>query len=597
MRGQARGNFEIPFFSLFCSHFVYFSPNKNESQSLVPEEPQPGPSRDTQLSEDAAAGEPSGASSSFSKKTSLKSKLAKRNYRSRSPFHTDSLLDDDIPNPFTSSDSSSSDDSSSDSDSSSATLEATPAMRKSTSAKIKSKRKRNRPLLEHNEESLAGLGPSPAMPLDMDTDTNDNADEEEDDDEEDGDEEEEEVDEDSEMSSQDEAEKINLDFLANPKAAYRFSGPRDFLYRQSGLSFNRGRIAFLRDPGHFQRQAAGCRFAVEKLELMYKLKGHDGCVNSLNFNASGSLLASGSDDLKIMLWRWASNEMMYQFESTHITNVFQTKFMNLGGNQAINIISSARDGQVIHHELPSSGGNPVSNSLIKHTLPVHKIALPETSPFEVLTAGEDGYVIRCDLRDNVNERLVTAKVNNRRMALYSISAHPLKNEFCVSGRDQFVRVYDRRNLKSVMSTYCPPHLLNLGQARHISNITCAVYNYLGNEILASYSDDDIYLFDTSSSTPGSYLHKYQGHQNTCTIKGVNFFGPRSEFVMSGSDCGNCFFWDKQNESIVQWMAADEKGSVNVLEPHPSFPFVATSGIDDDIKIWVSSSEKVSDSFD
>lgn len=62
--------------------------------------------------------------------------------------------------------------------------------------------------------------------------------------------------------------------------------------------------------------------------------------------------------------------------------------------------------------------------------------------------------------------------------------------------------------------------------------------------------------------------------------------------MSGSDCGNCFFWDKQNEAIVQWMPADEKGAVNVLEPHPSFPFVATSGIDDDIKIWVSSSEKV-----
>lgn len=81
-------------------------------------------------------------------------------------------------------------------------------------------------------------------------------------------------------------------------------------------------------------------------------------------------------------------------------------------------------------------------------------------------------------------------------------------------------------------------------------------------------------------------------RNTCTIKGVSFFGPRSEFVMSGSDCGNCFFWDKQNEAIVQWMPADEKGAVNVLEPHPAFPFVATSGIDDDIKIWVSSSEKV-----
>lgn len=310
-------------------------------------------------------------------------------------------------------------------------------------------------------------------------------------------------------------DKINLDFLCNAKAQYRFCTPRDFLYRQSGLAFNRTtrRTINARDPGHFQRHASGCRYAVEKLELMYKLRGHEGCVNSLNFNEAGTLLASGSDDLKIMLWKWASNEMVYQFESTHITNVFQSKFMNLGGGQqAIHIISSARDGNVIHHELPSSGGQPVSTSLIKHTLPVHKIALPETSPFEVLTAGEDGYVIRCDLRDNVNERLVTAKVNNRRMALYSIAAHPLKGEFCVSGRDQFVRVYDRRSLKNVMKTYCPPHLLNVGQARHISNITCAVYNYVGDEILASYSDDDIYLFDTNNSTPGSYLHKYQGHQ-------------------------------------------------------------------------------------
>lgn len=370
-----------------------------------------------------------------------------------------------------------------------------------------------------NDELIASLSaglfhPSEdSVPLDTDTDHDDdeanNRDTNlEEDDEDDGDE---------SMSSLDnsdvDTEKINLDFLANPKAKYRFCGPRDIIYRQSGLAFSRqGRVLNARDPGHFQRLASGCRSSVEKLELMYKLKGHEGCVNSLNFNAAGTLLVSGSDDLKIMMWKWASNEMVYQFESTHITNVFQTKFMELGGNQSIHIISSARDGHVIHHELPSSGGNPVSTSLIKHTLPVHKVCLPETSPFEVLTAGEDGYVIRCDLRDNINERLVTAKVNNRRMALYSISSHPLKNEFCVSGRDQFVRVYDRRNLKNVMKTYCPPHLLNLGSARHISNITCAVYNYLGDEILASYSDDDIYLFDTNNSTPGSYLHKYQGHQ-------------------------------------------------------------------------------------
>lgn len=44
------------------------------------------------------------------------------------------------------------------------------------------------------------------------------------------------------------------------------------------------------------------------------------------------------------------------------------------------------------------------------------------------------------------------------------------------------------------------------------NVTCAVYNYLGTEILASYSDEKIYLFDNSNCTPGAYLHDYRGHR-------------------------------------------------------------------------------------
>lgn len=55
--------------------------------------------------------------------------------------------------------------------------------------------------------------------------------------------------------------------------------------------------------------------------------------------------------------------------------------------------------------------------------------------------------------------------------------------------------------------------------------------------------------------------------------------------MSGSDCGNIFIWDKETESIVQWLPGDEGGVVNCLEGHPRFPIIATSGLDHDIKIW------------
>lgn len=95
------------------------------------------------------------------------------------------------------------------------------------------------------------------------------------------------------------------------------------------------------------------------------------------------------------------------------------------------------------------------------------------------------------------------------------------------------------------------------------HVTCAIYNYNGTEILASYSDDDIYLFDVNT-TSNNYVHCYQGHRNGATVKGVNFFGPKSEYVVSGSDCGNLYFWDKNTESIVQWMLADDSGVVRIF---------------------------------
>ena len=46
-----------------------------------------------------------------------------------------------------------------------------------------------------------------------------------------------------------------------------------------------------------------------------------------------------------------------------------------------------------------------------------------------------------------------------------------------------------------------------------------------------------------------------------SVKGVNFYGPQSEYVISGSDCSNVFLWEKESEKIVQYFHADEGGVV------------------------------------
>lgn len=45
---------------------------------------------------------------------------------------------------------------------------------------------------------------------------------------------------------------------------------------------------------------------------------------------------------------------------------------------------------------------------------------------------------------------------------------------------------------------------------------------------------------------------------------VNFFGSQSEYIVSGSDCGHIFFWDKQTEEVVQFLQGDLEGMVSSM---------------------------------
>ncbi|XP_073329568.1 DDB1- and CUL4-associated factor 6 isoform X3 [Pagrus major] len=76
---------------------------------------------------------------------------------------------------------------------------------------------------------------------------------------------------------------------------------------------------------------------------------------------------------------------------------------------------------------------------------------------------------------------------------------------------------------------------------------------------------------------------YKGHRNSRTmIKESCFWG--NNFVMSGSDCGHIFIWDRHTAEHLMLLEADNH-VVNCLQPHPFDPILASSGIDYDIKIW------------
>ncbi len=101
-----------------------------------------------------------------------------------------------------------------------------------------------------------------------------------------------------------------------------------------------------------------------------------------------------------------------------------------------------------------------------------------------------------------------------------------------------------------MISTCLTHVTVLGQSmsRNTVDIGTMLQVHVALKLLAG------------SHTSVSYLYSHP-------VKGVNFFGLQSEYIVSGSDCGHVFLWDKNSEQIVQCLEGDEEGVVSCVCRH------------------------------
>ncbi|KAJ6368879.1 hypothetical protein OIU78_001280 [Salix suchowensis] len=268
-----------------------------------------------------------------------------------------------------------------------------------------------------------------------------------------------------------------------------------------------------------------------RLETHKKLEKHDGCVNTLSFNAGGDILVSGLDDLRVILWDWETGRDKLSIRSGHDNNVFQANFMPFSDDRTI--ITCAAYGEellillrgfsmcdcdgmllvlfIIHDEEHYirlqirqaqilEGGEVKTILLGQHEdSQVHKLAIKpgrEPSYILFLWQGWSGSTSRFMLLfDTVIVISFTC------LCLNAIAIDPRNpNLFAVGGMDEFARLYDIRKYKWDESSefgqpahyFCPQHLIG-NEDTGITGLSFSDQS----ELLVSYGDEFIYLFTQS----------------------------------------------------------------------------------------------------
>ncbi|KAE8706651.1 DDB1- and CUL4-associated factor 8-like isoform X2 [Hibiscus syriacus] len=279
---------------------------------------------------------------------------------------------------------------------------------------------------------------------------------------------------------------------------------------------------------------------VPRLGIYKKLKKHHGCVNTVSFNADGNNLVSGSDDMRVIVWGWETGHSKLSFWSGHSDNVFQARFMLYTDDRSL--VTCAADGE------------------------------------NDLRTAQATELFTCYPLDDSRACMRVIKLN-------SIAIDPRNpNLFAVAGSDGFTRLYDYTKSELLVShsnefIYLSTRDMGLGHdpALASSSSVCSEASEIG-------LDHSAVSASAMDANDKGIPQVYKGHMNREMVKGVRFFGPRSEYVVSGSDCGRIFIWKRKCGELVRVMEA-EKHVVNCIESHPHSAVLASSGIETVIKIW------------
>ncbi|XP_002016390.2 WD and tetratricopeptide repeats protein 1 [Drosophila persimilis] len=269
---------------------------------------------------------------------------------------------------------------------------------------------------------------------------------------------------------------------------------------------------------------------IDRLEQEAVLAGHDGCVNCLEWSSDGLLLASGSDDFRVMIWNPFRKQRVHVINTKHLGNMFSVKFLPRHNNSIL--ATCAADKFIYVYDI--NHANETLFSCNCHTMRAKRLATAQDSPHIFWSAGEDGCILQLDMREphrcrpeeGTGVRLLS--LSNQVEATTEakcLAINPRRTEYLAVGtNDPFARIYDRRKLPTsganesvgCVSYYAPGQIVK-DTTRNIVHesraITYLTFNANGTELLVNMGCEHIYRYDLNNAEPPVFyeLPAYSAH--------------------------------------------------------------------------------------
>ncbi|XP_073708085.1 DDB1- and CUL4-associated factor 6-like [Garra rufa] len=312
---------------------------------------------------------------------------------------------------------------------------------------------------------------------------------------------------------------------------------------------------------------------VQRLKLEASLDVHNGCVNTISWNNTGEYILSGSDDCNLIITDPYKRKVLVTVPSNHGASIYSARFMPESSDHWI--VSAAEDGN-IHYTNISRSPELIQYKYTCHHGTAYQVLTIPSDPNSFLSCGEDGTVRWFDVRLKNGcgqSRCKDDILVNCRRAVSSMAVSPTEPYYLALGcSDSSVRIYDRRMLGTISTGCCyssgttgicvrfvPPHL-----AGRSCRVTSLCYSSDGQEILASFSSDYIYLFDPKDDRASKLkeLPKNKGELLRPPVKRLRVRGdwsdtgprarPESERERDGESSSSISLMQRMSDMLSRW---------------------------------------------